>query len=167
MNKYRDFDTNGDELLDRVFQKHQALENLRKKLIKASPEDVYLKMYSKNLFNYPSVHNGKKRLVTMEVKRYKIMLKKRLKDIPIGEVETWITNGRFKYVAELWIHPLVRRMGISTNLLKKMFKGYFISAGNERVVHLYERLGKEMNTGNGNQRDFINQTSPYGTWQVK
>lgn len=167
MNRHRDFDTNGDELLDRVFQKHQALENLRKKLIKASPEDVYLKMYSRILFNFPSVHNGKKRLVTTEVKRYKIMLKKRLKDIPIGEVETWITNGRFKYVAELWIHPLVRRMGISTNLLKKMFKGYFISAGNERVVRLYERLGKEMNTGNGNQRDFINQASPYGIWRIK
>lgn len=63
--------------------------------------------------------------------------------ISIGTIGTWTVPGGAKYLAGIDINWIARNNGIGTYLLKKYFSGYYILAGNQRVVSLYERLAKK------------------------
>ena len=167
---FRDYiDLSNGALLDKFFQSNESIEKLRKRLIKVNPNDISLKRISRDGDNVQTNIDGVKRGIIYVMEMFNILLKTKLGKIPIGKVETFKskdaqTKKEYKEVAYLWIHPLVRRMGISSHLLKKLFSGYYIEAGNPRVIALYKRLGHDLS--NKEKIRMVNGTQGFGMFRI-
>lgn len=86
----------------------------------------------------------------------------------LGIIETLNTSLGLNYVTLIKVNPSVRSKGISTYVLKKYFKGYFISAGNPRVTNLYNRIGKSQDRFNSKENKLLAQgVGMWGTWRIK
>lgn len=167
---FRDYiDLSKGYSLDKFFQSHESLENLRKRLIKVNPNDVSIKRISADGEDMRTNVDGVKRGIIWVSETFNILLNTKIGKIPIGKVETFKSdsngnNQTYKEVSYLWIHPLVRRMGISSHLLKKLFSGYHIQAGNPRVVALYKRLGHDLS--NKEKIEMANGIQGFGRFKI-
>lgn len=171
---FRDYiDLSKGYSLDKFFQSHESLENLRKRLIKVNPNDVSIKKIGEESNDMRTNIDGVKRGYIWVSETFNILLNTKIGKIPIGKVETFKSSGdntkssdpfNYKEVSYLWIHPLLRRMGISSHLLKKLFSGYHIQAGNPRVIALYKRLGHDLS--NKEKIEMANGYQGFGRFKI-
>ena len=86
----------------------------------------------------------------------------------IGTVETYASSLGLNYISNLKVLSQFRNLGIGSYLLKKFFRGYYISAGNPRVTALYERLGKNQSKFSAKENKLLAQhMGMWGTWKIK
>ena len=118
--------------------------------------DIQLKLVNKHREDFDEV--------SQETKVYDIMLGGK----KIGKIETYHNSFGMNYVSQFKISPQLRSKGIGSFVLKKFFKGYFISAGNPRVRSLYNRIGKGQDKFTGKENKILAQsTGMWGTWRIK
>ena len=102
--------------------------------------------------------------VTQEFRAYHITLDNKR----IGRIETLSTSFGVNYVSQFKIDSRLRGKGIGTYVLKKFFKGYFISAGNPKVQSLYNRIGKGQDKFSGKENKMLAKSmGMWGTWRIK
>lgn len=88
--------------------------------------------------------------------------------IKIGEIRTLVSSLNLKYIENIEIYEQYQNNGIATYLLTKYFKGYFISAGNIRVISLYNRIGRDQTRFTDDEcRILAYNTGMYGTFIVE
>lgn len=102
--------------------------------------------------------------VSQIIKRYDILLENK----KVGEIETLETSLGLNYVSYIGVNPAFRGKGIGGYLLKKYFRGFFISAGNQRVQSLYNRLGRNQNKFTNKENKLLARNmGMWGTWRIK
>lgn len=88
--------------------------------------------------------------------------------VKIGEIRTLVSSLNLKYVENIEVYKPYQNNGIATYLLTKYFKGYFISAGNLRVISLYSRIGRNQTKFTDAEcRTLAYNTGMYGTFIIE
>ena len=88
--------------------------------------------------------------------------------VKVGEIRTLVTSLNLKYIEYIEIYKQYQNNGIATYLLAKYFKGYFISAGNTRVISLYNRIGRDQTRFTDDEcRVLAYNTGMYGTFIIE
>lgn len=86
----------------------------------------------------------------------------------VGEVRTIESSLNMKYISNIEIIQDYRNKGIATHILTKYFKGYFVSAGNIRATHLYNRIGRDQTKFTDEEcRTLAYNTGMYGTFIIE
>ena len=71
-----------------------------------------------------------------------IKIKNKKESVCLGEIAKVENKNHVGYITGFEVSPEFRGLGIGSTVLTKYCKGYYIGAGNSRVVSLYNRLGK-------------------------
>lgn len=86
----------------------------------------------------------------------------------IGKIQSLTTSLGMKYISFIEIDEDYRSFGIGEYILSTYFKGYFISAGNERVRNLYSRIGRDQyQFTNEECRTIAYNTGMWGTYIIE